>query len=140
MYKKLNDFKYRHVNPGEHNADDISRGSRNIDFYPTLKPLDSEPIARDSEELLALCRARGVNHLIYTGFAIDCCLLISPGGMVDMSRYGVMCSVIRQATTAVENRETARDELVKQIALWRVALFFGFVYDDTDIITAFSRI
>jgi Arc/MetJ-type ribon-helix-helix transcriptional regulator len=57
---------------------------------------------------------------------------MSPGGMVDMGRYGVMCSTIREAVTAVENAETARNEREKQQALWRVALNFGFVFGLQD--------
>ncbi|MFO8079566.1 MAG: hypothetical protein R6V07_04585, partial [Armatimonadota bacterium] len=64
----------------------------------------------------------------------------SPGGMADMSRHGIMCSTIREATTAVENAETAREELAKQIALWRVALAFGYVFDLEDFLAALERI
>ncbi len=59
---------------------------------------------------------------------------MSPGGMLDMRRYGVICSTIRQAVTAVENRETARTEAGKELALWRVALAFGFVFELDDIL------
>ena len=55
-----------------------------------------------------------------------------------MSQRGIMCSVIRQAVTAVENKETARGELCKEIALWRVALAFGFVFDVDDLINALT--
>ncbi|MBI4530051.1 MAG: hypothetical protein HY709_00890, partial [Candidatus Latescibacteria bacterium] len=75
------------------------------------------------------CKRDGINHLIYAGFAINWCLLLSPGGMADMQKRGVMCSTFRQAVTAVENKETARKELNKEAALWRVALAFGFVFD-----------
>ena len=61
---------------------------------------------------------------------------MSPGGMVDMSRHGLMCSALREAVTAVENRETARQELCKELALWRVSLAFGFVYRVADFIHA----
>ena len=47
-----------------------------------------------------------------------------------------MCSTIRQAVTAVECKETARHELNKREALWRVALEFGFVFDLDDFVTA----
>jgi hypothetical protein len=56
--------------------------------------------------------------------------------MHEMSGYGVMCSALRQAVTAVENKETAREEVCKQIALWRVALAFGFVFDVDDFVEA----
>ncbi|HHY23014.1 MAG TPA: hypothetical protein GX527_02080, partial [Clostridiaceae bacterium] len=45
-----------------------------------------------------------------------------------------LCSTIRQAVTAIENKETAREEICKQVALWRVALLYGFVYDSDDFV------
>ena len=82
-------------------------------------------LAEDAHQLFALCKASGINHLIYSGFAINWCLLMSPGGMVDMSRHGVMCSAIRQAVTAVENKQTARTELNKELALMSAAISEG---------------
>jgi hypothetical protein len=59
---------------------------------------------------------------------------MSPAGMVDMSRRQVMCSVLRQAVTAVENKESARRQGHKEEALWRIALAFGFVFDVDNFI------
>jgi len=132
----LHEFKRRHVYVGPHNEADVERGFAVIDFMPEARPAGDEGVAETSEQLFALCKADGINHLIYMGFAINWCLLKMPGGMVDMSRRGLMCSAIRDATTAVENKETARDELCKQIGLWRVALHFGFVFDSADLIAA----
>jgi len=129
----LNQFRREHVFVGLHNEADVSRGFARLDFPAEARPLGHEPIAEDAHQLFALCNAHGINHLIYLGFAINWCLLMSPGGMLDMSRRGVMCSAIRQAVTAVENRESARQELCKELALWRVALAFGFVFDAEDV-------
>ncbi len=124
----------------QHNAADTRRGFASVDFPPETRPEGSEGVAENAHQLLALCREAGVNHLVYTGFAINWCLLLSPGGMADMSRHGVMCSTIREATTAVENRETARAELCKQIALWRVALAFGYVFGVDDFVSALDAL
>ncbi len=122
-----------------HNAGDIARGFARVDFAPEARPVGDEGVAEDGRQLLALCRQRGINHLIYIGFAINWCLLLSPGGMVDMSKHGVMCSTIRQAVTAVENKESARHERHKEEALWRVALAFGYVLDADDFRDALQR-
>ena len=42
----------------------------------------------------------------------------------------------RDAVTAVENRETARKNLVKEVGLWRVSVAFGFVFDVADFVAA----
>ena len=132
--RALQQFRSERVWRGAHNNADGARLSEALDFLPEARPADEEGVAEDTPQLLALCRDAGINHLIYTGFAIDACLLMSPGGMIDMSRHGVMCSAIRQAVTAVENRETARTEAAKELALWRVAVMFGFVFDADDLV------
>jgi nicotinamidase-related amidase len=120
---------------GRHNEVDVRAGFARLDFPEEARPCGSEGVAEDADQLAALCTERGVNHLVYIGFALNWCLLMSPGGMLDMSRRGFLCSTIRQATTCVENRETAREELNKQEALWRVALAFGFVFDIDDFVS-----
>ena len=77
---------------------------------------------------------------MYVGFAINWCLLMSPGGMVDMARHGCLCSTIAEAVTAVENRETAATEREKQQALWRIAVEFGFVFHFADVVAALASL
>ncbi|NCO36386.1 MAG: hypothetical protein AUJ92_20735 [Armatimonadetes bacterium CG2_30_59_28] len=133
---QLREFRSDNVFVGTHNQEDVSRGFACLDFPPEARPLDAEPIAENAHQLLALCRHHGVNHLVYAGFAINWCLLMSSGGMVDMTRHGVLCSALRQAVTAVENKESARGEQHKEEALWRVAVGFGFIFDVHDFMTA----
>lgn len=134
--ERLRALRREKVFVGPHNEGDVRRGFAALDFMEEARPLGEEGVAENAEQLFALCKERAINHLIYAGFAINWCLLLSPGGMADMSKRGIMCSALRQAVTAVENRETARDELCKEIALWRVALAFGFVFDVADFIGA----
>ena len=131
----LQRFRAERVFVGTHNRADVDEGFRRLDFPLQAKPVGEEGIAENGHQLAALCRERGINHLIYMGFAINWCVLLSPGGMADMSGRGVMCSAIRQAVTAVENRETAREEICKNLGLWRVSLAFGFVFDVEDVLT-----
>ena len=135
--EQLRQFRARHVFPGAHNQEDVDRGFRQrLGFAPNAEPQRDEGVAEDGSQLYALCKADGIDHLIYAGFAINWCLLMSPGGMVDMSRHGLLCSTLREAVTAVENRETARQELCKELALWRVSVAFGFVYHVADLVGA----
>ncbi len=134
--RALQRFRAARVFVGAHNEPDVAAGFARLDFHPQARPVGDEGVAENATQLFALCRERGINHLIYAGFAINWCLLMSPGGMIDMSRRGFMCSVLRQAVTAVENRESARLQLHKEEALWRVALAFGFVFDVDEFIRA----
>ena len=139
IYKNLKKFRYDRVFPGKHNISDINKGFARLDFAPQTYPTDKEGIAEDSKQLASLCKDHGINHLIYLGFAINWCILMSPGGMLDMDRYGVICSTIPQAVTAVENKETASTETNKAIALWRVSLAFGFIFELDDIIEMLGK-
>lgn len=136
VYEQLQRLRATQGSPGAHNAADIAAGFARLVFAPAARPAGDEGIAENGAQLAALCRAHGINHLVYTGFALNWCLLMSPGGMVDMARRGCLCSTITEATTAVENRETARDEREKQQALWRVAVEFGFVFHLADFLRA----
>jgi hypothetical protein len=139
-YQELQRQRSAGGSPGAHNLADVAAGFARLDFAPQARPVGEEGIAENGDQLAALCRERGINHLLYVGFALNWCLLMSPGGMVDMSRHGCLCSTIAEATTAVENRETAREEREKQQALWRVALEFGFVFRLADILAALKSL
>ena len=139
-YLRLAAFREKYVFVGEHNREDVDAGQAQMTFMPVARPKDGEHIAKDGHQVSSLCHHYGINHLIYTGFAINWCLLMSPGGMVDMNRYGILCSTIREAVTAVENAETAREEREKQQALWRVSVNFGFVFELKDFIAALKSI
>ena len=125
---------------GEHNIEPIRAGFQHIDFAPQAMPIDGESVVINSPQLNAVCRERGIWHLIYIGFALNWCLLASPGGMLDMSRLGYQCSTIRQATTAVENGASCTDEWAKELALWRVALMFGYVFDLNPVLEALAQV
>lgn len=136
ILQKLQQFRSENVWPGKASLAVNAKSMFATDFHPAARPRGEEGVAANAHQLTALCRSAGVNHLIYTGFTIGGCLLTSPGGMVDMQRRGVMCSVLRQAVTAIENRETARQELSKQLELWRVTLLSGFVFNVDDFVAA----
>jgi len=133
---KLRRFREDHVFVGARNREDVHRGFEHLDFPESARPEGDEEIAENGHQLFALCKEYQINHLIYTGFAINWCLLLSPGGMAEMSSHGILCSTIPEATTAVENKETAREEICKKVALWRVALAFGFLFSAEDVVEA----
>lgn len=129
-------FHEDRVFPGKHNSADVDAGFEKVTFAPSLRPEAGERIAATSQELDDICRARSIEHLVYTGFTINGCIMFSPAGMVDMGRRGYLCSTIDEAVTAIENRETAATEAAKALELWRVALLFGYVYSANDLVAA----
>lgn len=113
---------------------------KNLNFLPEAFPVGNEPIVQTSNELAAVAKRDGVNHLLYIGFAVDHCLLTSPGGMNDMIRRGFFCSAIADCVTAVENRESVLSLHHTETALWRVDSLSGFVYESKDLINGFNLI
>jgi len=140
VHDQLRAHRTAAVFPGQHNRADIAAGQSQMGFHPSVVPVGDEPVAATSSDLIGWCSRNGVNHLIYTGFAINGCLWTSPGGMVDLSRQGYLCSTLRQATTAIENGESARTQAHKEYAMWAVALFHGFVYDTDDFTAALADV
>jgi hypothetical protein len=132
-------FREKNTVVGDRNRPDVIAGVAKMDFPEPARPHGDEGVAENDHQLLALCQTDGINHLVYIGFAINWCLCMSPGGMLDMGRRGVMCSAIRQAVTAVENKESARTEAHKEEALWRMALSWGFVFDVEPFISTIGR-
>jgi len=114
-----------------HNTEEVNRLCSVRDF--AIMPPDDEDVACTSEQLYTLCKKRGINHLIYTGFAVNMCLTASPCGIVDMGRYGMMRSVIRDLTTGVENKESCAEERHKEYGLWYYSILGGFVFEQKDV-------
>ena len=122
--------------PGAQNRKDQQKEGLRLDFAPQARPIAGEGVAENAPQLSALCREAGVSHLLYIGFAVNWCLLTSAGGIRDMARRWYFCSVIQDATTAVENKESARTESNKAEALWRISTGHGFVFDSEPLIAA----
>jgi nicotinamidase-related amidase len=137
-WQKLSKFREREVFPGAANGVDVANGWKQRRIAPEAAPLAGDGIAETANELHALCLERGINHLIYIGFALNWCLLMSPGGMVDMKRLGYLCSTVAEAVVAVESHESRPNRGEYQQALWRVAVEFGFVFNDHDLIAALA--
>jgi len=137
-WESLRAFRDQHVFPGTENTTDFAAGLQKRTLAPEALPLENEATAETNEALHRLCLQHQINHLIYVGFAINWCLLMSPGGMVEMKRYGYLCSTVAEATAAVESRESSPLQGEYHQALWRTAVEFGFVFHDRDLIAALA--
>jgi len=138
--RELRDVKRRIAYPGEHNLPDLKiRSGLSYDFDSHVLPAGDELVMTTGEEIVAACRAYGIDHIIYTGFAINFCLLMSPGGWLDLSRYDITCSAVKELVTAVENKESCREETHKQYGLWHIALCFGVGLEAADFINALKN-
>lgn len=134
--KRIKEIVTYDASYGKHNMDDIYRSMKVRTFSKQAVPQGDEPIASTTEELFAYCKKMGINHLIYAGFALNCCLQVSPCGMVDMSRRGFVCSVIEDATVAMETKESIRGEWNKHAQLYMISTLYGLIFQSKDLIEA----
>ncbi|GAB5561435.1 MAG: hypothetical protein SynsKO_30820 [Synoicihabitans sp.] len=138
-WEALQRYRANEVFPGAENQRDVQQGRAHRTIAPAAQALPGEVSAETSAALHSACQEHGINHLIYIGFAINWCLLMSPGGMVDMKRYGYLCSTVAEATASVENEVSAPHRIEYHQALWRVAVEFGFVFHHREFIAALSQ-
>ena len=55
-----------------------------------------------------------------------------------MKRYGYLCSTVREAVATVEPADNPSGDREMQSALWRVAVEFGFIFPQADLVNALS--
>lgn len=108
-------------------------------FVPGLEPKDNDLVCSETWELHRLAQARGIVHLIYTGWALNWCLWFSPCGMSDMERLRYRISAVRGACVAIENAESAEREGNLEYAYWHTAAMFGYILYLEEFITALRR-
>ena len=82
-----------------------------------VSPVGDEPLMFYSDVLDEYLRERGVDTLIYMGFATDMCLLGAEGGARPMLARGYRCIVMRDATVGVESPDTFPQRLATNYGL-----------------------
>ena len=91
-----------------------------------VSPVGDEPLFFYSDVLDEYLRSRGVDTLIYMGFAADMCLLGAEGGARPMLARGYRCVVIRDATVGVETPASFPQRLSTNYALHIFEWSLGF--------------
>ncbi len=94
-----------------------------------LRPQGNDLVVWQAYQLHRLMSQRGINHLMYTGWALNWCLWFSPCGMSDMRRKGYLCSAVRGGCVAIENRESADNEGNLEYAYWKTSTMFGYIFE-----------
>jgi len=72
----------------------------NLKIYPGMEIAENDLISSGHKELYNLCKERGYTHLLYTGGATNMCLVQKPEGMINMTRLGFNCILLRDVTEA----------------------------------------
>lgn len=77
-------------------------------MHPGLRIGENDLMPDTQSEVYAICRQRGLTHLIYAGFHTQVCLLGKPMGLKAMKSAGLRCILARDMTDAHPGYEPAR--------------------------------
>ena len=88
--------------------------------------MGDEPLVFYTNQLDAYLQERGVETLIYTGFATDMCILNSEGGGRPMLRAGYRCILMRDGTVGVETPDTFPERLATRYGIHRFEIAVGY--------------
>lgn len=78
-------------------------------MHPGLHIGDEDWMPDTQAEVYAICKQRGLTHLIYVGFHTQVCLLGKPMGLKAMKSAGLNCVLARDMTDAHPGYDPARD-------------------------------
>ncbi|MBT4501177.1 MAG: cysteine hydrolase family protein [Gemmatimonadetes bacterium] len=97
-----------------------------------VSPQGEEPLVFYTDQLDAYLKERGIETLIYTGFATDMCVLGADGGARPMLGLGYRCILMRDATVGVETPASFEERLATRYGThlfeWQVG--FSTTYRD----------
>ncbi len=77
-------------------------------MHPSLRIGPSDLMPDTQAEVYAICRQRGLTHLVYVGFHTQVCLLGKPMGLKAMKAAGMKCVLARDMTDAHPGYDPAR--------------------------------
>ena len=98
------------------------RNESNLDqlrIAGSVEPAGEDLVISTGTELHEFCREKRIKHLVYVGFATNFCVLFRDYGLHAMKQRGYNIIFIRDATTAVESRET-----VNHLGATRASVFY----------------
>ena len=108
---------------------------RGID--PAIAPTAGDVVVATGAELHAACKARGLLHLIYAGFATNICIRFRDYGLRAMRDRGYSPILLRDATSAIETRATIGSLSLTRAVILDIERWFYTALTD-DLIAAFG--
>ena len=95
-----------------------------------------EPFVKETNQFDRVLRRRGIENLIYTGFATDMCVLTAPGGIGMMAGFGYRLFLVRDATLGVELPDTFPERIATRWAIRFMETHYGDTCTSNDFIGA----
>jgi nicotinamidase-related amidase len=101
-----------------------------------VSPQGGEPLFFYTDQLDEYLKARGVETLIYAGFATDMCVLGAEGAARPMLALGYRCILIRDGTVGVETPESFPERLATRYGIHRFEWQVGYSTTFADFAAA----
>lgn len=102
--------------------------------------LPGEPFVAETKDFDAILRERGIENLIYAGFATDMCVLFSPAATMAMAGLGYRVYLMRDATLGVEFPDTFEERLATRWAIRFFETHLGDTVTSRDFLEACQRL
>lgn len=96
-----------------------------MDHARIIDVLPGEPFVYQTNQFHRALQRRGIENLIYTGFATDMCILRAPGGIEPMANWGYRLLLIRDATIGVESPDAWEERIATRWAVRYFETHFG---------------
>jgi nicotinamidase-related amidase len=107
-----------------------------IDRAPLLMPEPGEPFVYQTNQFDRILRKRGIENLIYAGFATDMCILRSPGGIEPMAVFSYRVFMMRDATLGAEMRDTFEERIATRWGIRYFETHYGDTIETDDFMNA----
>ena len=104
---------------------------------PSISPVPGDLVVATGAELHAACKARGLVHLIYAGFATNICIRFRDYGLRAMRDRGYSPILLRDATSAIETRATIGSLSLTRAVILDIERWYYTALTD-DLIAAFG--
>jgi len=101
-----------------------------------VAPLPGEPVAYQTGQFDRVLRRRGIENLLYSGFASDMCVLRAPGGLEPMMPCGYRRFLLSDATLGVEFADTFEERIATRWAMRYFESHGGITVLTSDFIAA----
>ena len=111
-----------------------------MDRAKIVEPLPGEPYAYQTGQFDRQLRKRGIENLVYTGFATDMCILRAPGGIEPMAPCGYRIYLVRDATVGIELPHNVEERIATRWAIGYFETHFGDTILTEDFIRACKAI
>ncbi len=110
-----------------------------MDRARVVFPLPGEAFVHQTGQLDRALRRRGIENLVYAGFATDMCVLRAPGGIEPMAPSEYRLFVMRDATLGVECPDTFVERIATRWAIRYFETHFGDTVLCEDFVAACKK-